>query len=239
MFLKTNQRYHAYTLLELLVVLSIFSILGAMTFSSFGGLQNTVKMNEYMLNLEQDVRSVQRQAMLLERSPNDGWPYGLGIDFSQTTTSGTYKIFKWCSPFMDYGNTKTKADLPAYDPNVAVGISRNAYLPADLAIITQDTECNSEKLATLAGYDISLSAPKADITINLSGENQIAYVVFESISGRAFFYDTQGILVNYNQSGEQSSEVVNFELTVDPQGTGKTRKFIVNNLSGKITTEVL
>ncbi|HNR53455.1 MAG TPA: prepilin-type N-terminal cleavage/methylation domain-containing protein, partial [Candidatus Dojkabacteria bacterium] len=68
-----KRRYPAYTLLELLLVLSIFSIIGGMTFASFDGLQNTVKMNEYMLNLEQDVRTIQRESMLLERTPGEDW----------------------------------------------------------------------------------------------------------------------------------------------------------------------
>ena len=234
MFSTLKRRYHAYTLLELLIVLSIFSIIGGMTFASFDGLQNTIKMNEYMLNLEQDVRTIQRESMLLERTPGEDWLYGLGIDFTKTTTTGVYKVFKWCSPFPDYGDTKTKSKLPAYDPAVNLGIGRNGYLPTDRTIGTSSS-CNGEGLATFPGYDTSIDFPESEITI----DNGIGYVVFESISGRAFFYDANGELVNYQADGKQAENVFNFVLTIDPLGVGKTRQFIVNNLSGKISSLVL
>lgn len=234
MFSIYKRRYSAYTLLELLVVLSIFSVIGGMTFASFDGLQNTVKMNEYMLGLEQNVRSIQREAMLLERTPGEDWLYGLGIDFTETITTGKYRVFKWCSPFSDYGDTKTKSMFPAYTPTVPLGIGRNGYLPTDRSI-KKSSRCNGEGLATLPGYDISIDFPKSQITIN----NSIGYILFESISGRAFFYNTNGELVNYRANGEQSDNIVNFVLTIDPVGVGRTRQFTVNNLSGKISSSVL
>lgn len=224
-----KRRYSAYTLLELLVVLSIFAVIGGMTFASFDGLQNTVKMNEYMLNLEQDVRTIQREAMLLERTPGEDWLYGLGIDFT------TQKTFKWCSPFPDYGDTKTKSKLPAYDPAVTLGVGRNGYLPTDRSI-GSSSSCNGDGLATLPGYNTSeRDFPKAEITI----DNGIGYIVFESISGRAFFYNTDGELVNYETNGGQVENVVHFTLTIDPLGVGRTRQLTVNNLSGKISSFVL
>ena len=234
MFSTLKRKYPAYTLLELLVVLSIFSILGAMTFASFDGLQNTVKMNEYMLTLEQNVRTVQRQAMLLERNPGESWLYGLGIDFTQTTTTGIHRMFKWCSPFPDYGDIKTKSNLPAYNPTADVGSNRNGLLPTD-RVIGPSSSCSEEGLATLAGFDTSIDFPKSDTVI----DDSIGYVVFESISGRAFFYNTDGELINYNGDGSQAENVVNFVLTMDPQGTGRTRQFVINNLSGKISSSVL
>lgn len=204
-----------------------------MTFASFNGLQNTVKMNEYMLNLEQDVRTIQREAMLLERVPGEDWIYGLGIDFGATTTSGIYKVFKWCSPFSDYGDTKTKSNLPAYDPKVNLGSGRNGYLP--IGGVNPSSTCNGEGLATLPGYDRSVGFPKSNVTIG----SDIRFIVFESISGRAFFYDSAARLVNYETDGGQVDNVVNFVLTIDPYGVGKTRQFVVNNLSGKISTLVI
>lgn len=229
-----KRRYSAYTLLELLVVLSIFAVIGGMTFASFDGLQNTVKMNEYMLNLEQDVRTVQREAMLLERTPGEDWLYGLGIDFTETTATGAHQVFKWCSPFPDYGDTKTKSKLPAYDPAVNLGVGRNGYLPTDRTI-GSSSSCNGDGLAILPGYDASKDFPKSEIAI----DNGIGYIVFESISGRAFFYNMDGELVNYAADGGQVENVVHFTLTIDPLGVGRTRQITVNNLSGKISSLVL
>lgn len=227
-----KERYIAYTLLELLIVLAIFAIIGGMTFASFNGLQNTVKMNEYMLNLEQDVRTVQREAMLLERVPGEDWLYGLGIDFGPTTTSGIYKVFKWCSPFPDYGDIKTRSNLPGFDETTLS--DGNGNIPA--GGVSLSSECGGdEELATLPGYDRSVGFPKSNVTI----ASNIRFVVFESISGRAFFYGWNRRHVNYDNDGEQLDNVSNFTLTINPYGVGKTRQFIINNLSGKISTLVL
>ena len=213
-----------------------------MSFASFDGLQNTVKMNEYMLSLEQDIRAIQRSAMLLERDPDEAWLYGLGIDFSEAGEEGEYKIFKWCSEFADYGDKKTKSELPAYDSGEAIGGStlRNAWLPGDRTTGTESKCIVSgileNKLVTLSGYEVSLNPPKAEIsTYNSSLDRNINYIVFESISGRAFFYDEDGELINYTDGAELSDNVYDFELTVNPVGVGKTRNIAIGNLSGKIT----
>ena len=235
--LTKNKKYPAYTLLELLVVISIFIILGGMTFSSFGGLQNTIKMNEYMLNLEQDIRSVQRASMLLQRNPGEKWIYGLGIDFSDFAEGEVYKTFKWCSHFDDYGDIKTRSNIPAFNPNMQVELS-NGYIPTTLGT---SSVCDSNvlegpgSLYVLAGYDRTITLPKSDITFS----SDARYILFESVSGRAFFYDSEGALLNYDPQGnilEDSSEIVSFDMTIDSKGKGSIRRISVRNLSGKIDT---
>ncbi len=216
-------------------MLSIFIVIGGMTFASFSGLQNTVKMNEYMLSLEQDIRAIQRSSMLLERDPDEYWLYGLGIYFSGTGNNGTgeYQMFKWCSGFRSYGDPKTKSDLPAYDPDeLTGGPLRNAWLPyTDIESISTCNADTADSLVILSGYDVSLTPPKAVIDTN----NDITYVVFESISGRAFFYNSSGELVNYDSEGNLVDIPVDFQITVSPVGMGKTRILSIGNLSGKIT----
>jgi len=48
-----------------------------------------------------------------------------------------------------------------------------------------------------------------------------------------------GEIVNYQANGEQSPDVFNFIITINPFGVGKTRQLIINNLSGKISSLVL
>jgi type II secretory pathway pseudopilin PulG len=235
-FLKTNKKYPAYTLLELLVVLSIFIILGGMTFSGFDGLQNTVKMNEYLLTLEQDIRNVQRSSMLLQRDPGEKWIYGLGIDFSVMNEDGIYKVFKWCSPYNDYGdNITTKSNLPAYDPDIPLG--DNGALPYDTLSLSNtcgnDVIEVSGALRTLPGYDKSIRLPKATILLD-----EARYVVFESVSGRAFLYNSMGLLLNYDENGDMLEEIVDFHITITPLGAGSTRELSIKPLSGKIETHV-
>jgi len=246
--LVKSKIYPAYTLLELLVVISIFIILGGMTFSAFGGLQNTIKMNEYMLNLEQDIRSVQRAAMLLQRNPGEKWIYGLGIDFSGLEEDGVYKVFKWCSPYTDYGDIATKSNIPAFDPTTESGITQgNGTLPVADGVPTQSL-CGENiddmigALRTLPGYDRTITLPKSNISLSYTDENgdisEPVYVLFESVSGRAFFYDREGDIFNYNIDGtmKESDDIVSFNLEITPQGAGSTRRLSIRHLSGKIDT---
>jgi len=223
----------------MLVVLAIFVILGAMTFSAFDGLQNTVKLNEYMLNLEQDIRNVQRSSMLLQRDSGERWLYGLGIDFSNITEDGDYKTFKWCSPYSDYGDIHTKSKLPAYNPEMNID-DINAHFPE----VTESSYTNSScpladplsEIKNLSGYVGTTKPPKGTIAILGSEDTQVNYVLFESVSGRTFFYNQSGDLLNYTSDGDPIDNPVNFELEITPSGKGSKRKIAITNLSGKIST---
>lgn len=241
MNLRLPSKYSAYTLMELLIVLTIFSILGAMSFSAFGNLQNTVKMNEYALTLEQDVRSVQRAAMLLQRDPGEKWLYGLGIDFGDMGDDGEYTVFKWCSPFSDYGDILTKSNLPAYTPSRTVGsLGAMNELNGYLTVTEIGGSCGtdvSSSLSLLPGYDKSTTTPISTITITEIDSLTPRFVVFESVSGRAFFYDTQGVLLNYTSEGKLVDDPLPFVITIIPDSNVNTRIITINNLSGKISIE--
>jgi type II secretory pathway pseudopilin PulG len=247
-------KYPGYTLFELLVVISVFIVLGGMTFSAFDGLQNTIKMNEYMLTLEQDIRNVQRASMLLQRSPGEKWVYGLGIDFSKVQEDGVYYTFKWCSSFDDYGDVTTKSSIPGYYPGYIIGSAPvpsmpagfvNAKLPIPVggALISNRSYCEEGGvLRTLPGYDRTIRLPKSNIAV-IGKVKEVRYILFESVSGRAFFYDILGNLLNYElTTGEIVSDQddrEDFLIQVDPIGSGSTRKLSVKNLSGRIDAYIL
>jgi len=230
--------------MELLIVLTIFSILGAMSFSAFGSLQNTVKMNEYVLTVEQDVRSVQRAAMLLQRDSGEKWLYGLGIDFGalETHDDGVYTVFKWCSPFNDYGDTLTKSSLPAYTPSKVLGVSIGNEFNGYLKVTTIRDSCGtdaSSSLSILPGYDKSTTTPRSTIKITAIDGKMPRFVIFESVSGRTFFYDTNGVLLNYASNGKLKDDPKSFVITITPQSDIKTRVITIGNLSGKISIKSL
>jgi len=230
--------------MELLVVLSIFSVLGAMTFSAFGGLQNTVKMNEYILTLEQDVRSVQRAAMLLQRESGEKWLYGLGIDFGDMGDDGEYTVFKWCSPFSDYGDVLTRSSLPAYNPSALLNLGSplfgnelNGYMNVDGPMGSSCGSDNASSLSVLGGYDKSTKTPKSTIEITEIDGLTPRYLIFESVSGRAFFYDDDGELLNYSNNGELVDDPSPFVITIIPESDVNSKIITIGNLSGKIITQ--
>ncbi len=228
----------------MLVVLSIFIVLGGMTFSSFDGLQNTIKMNEYMLNLEQDIRGVQRASMLLERNSTENWLYGLGIDFSNMDEDGEYKIFKWCTPFNDYGDITTTSKVPAFNP------ADKTIASASLPIVQpEDGICGPEvvdkrELRNLYGYEKSVTMPKSRVTYEENGNpSRARYLLFESVSGRAFFYDQGGALLNYQMVDDnliimEADDIEDFAIRINPYGKGSTRTLVIKHLSGRIDSQI-
>ncbi len=230
-----GNKYTAFTLIEMLVVMGIMMILMGMTFTSFSGLQDTVKMNEYMLNMEQDIRSVQRASMLLQRNTEENWLYGLGIDFSQLDPDGKYIPFKWCTPFSDYGDASTRGKVPGY--REGDGTLDGAKLPVgDIETgLCIGTEAQG-KLKLLTGYTTDLTMPKSTVQYN----SNVRYVVFESVTGRAFFYDFEGNLLNYSMDGGQvvieddPSSVEELDFTIKSLGAAAPRTIRVHHLSGRI-----
>lgn len=245
-----KQKYQAYTLIEMLVVMSIFVIFAAMSFSSFQGLQNTIKMNEYSLTLEQNITNVQRASILLEKKAEENWLYGLGIDFSDLSSNegaGHYETFKWCSPFAGYGDVTTKSYIPSFNPALDVGSSlnfgKNGYLPIPTASSYTEGTCSKtlikSSIVGLIGYKTNITPPAGQISTNINPENgrALKYVVFESVSGRAFFYDETGRIVNYDGKGRPvTGQPVNFVITIDPDGRLPVTEIVIENLSGRIFT---
>jgi hypothetical protein len=192
-------------------------------------------MNEYMLNMEQDIRSVQRAAMLLQRNTEENWLYGLGIDFSQLDPDGKYIPFKWCTPFPDYGDASTRGKVPGYSEGD--GTLDGAKLPIPVGDIETGL-CTDfgDTLKILPGYTTDLNMPKSTVQFNSS----VRYVVFESVTGRAFFYDSQGILQNYSIVDGQvviesdPSSVKELDFTITSLGAAAPRTIRVHHLSGRI-----
>lgn len=226
------EKYQAFTLLEMLLVLAILSILGSVSISAFSGLQSSVSVNQETENISQDVRNLQRSSILLTRDENERWLYGLGIDFSKYTDTGTYTLFKWCSPYDDYGATQTESDIPGYDGN--------SLSSTDLPTADYSTDCSKGiGLSRLVKYgETYITDMDLHPRIVSRGyyDQPIAYVLFESISGRAFFYDKSGKLINYDSTtGNLVSSPVNFVIQLSTNETIKT--ITVKNLSGKISIE--
>lgn len=199
--------------------MSIMMILLSVGFYSYTSFTETTKFNQDVANLQHDILILQRASMLLERNPGENWVYGLGIDFSDIgtpDTNGEYTFFKWCSEFTDFGAPKTKGIYPAYDEEhpdtgslpLIGGIKNTSCVP--------DT---GEYLTNLNRYNKGVLNLKERVDI----PSNIDYIVFESVSGRAFLYDSNGDRVDSN---------IDLEI-VFHKNFGQQKTLTVENLTGR------
>ncbi|MCC7290056.1 prepilin-type N-terminal cleavage/methylation domain-containing protein [bacterium] len=241
--MTATYKYHAYTLVEMLIVVSIFIIIAGIGFAAFYGLRDSITLNEKMLSLEQDVRYAQRAALFLERDAGDRWIYGVGLDFSSFASNGTYKIFKWCSQFNSYGDVRTTGELPNFDSNFALG-PLNGSLPVN-SYGNADCNLGSNVSELIEGGDFGERVIASNFNINIPVSNNATgdlagvpvYILFEAVSGRAFLYDVSGNVVNYDSSGSIVSDAIDFVVTIESPRTKREKDISISNISGKINIE--
>lgn len=242
--MTANKYYKAYTLIEMLVVMSIFIVIGAIGFSAFYGMRDSLSMNEDILTLQQDFRYAQRSTMFLERTPQERWIYGIGVDLSTIQSDNTYKLFKWCSPFIDYGDIRTKTKLPHYLTTLDVGLV-NANLPVSGKYSNSncDEGVNVSEIIRIEKFGLSKISDSFKITLPSSNDasgdvgNAPVYILFESVSGRAFFYDSSGRLVNYTNTAQLVSNPVDLQIYIESSRTKVRRIVTIGNISGKINVQ--
>lgn len=237
--ISAHKIYKAYSLLEMLVVMSIIIVIMGIGFGTFAGLNSSISLNETLSSLKQDIKNTQRSAMFVERNSDERWLYGLGIDFSKISVDGSYRIFKWCSQFTEYGDVLTTSYFPNYDSNDPVSIL-NGNLPVNAVSLVNNCPLTSNSSVLVSQVD-----QKRYISKNLIGENDSLnatgdvgnipmYIVFESVSGRAFMYDSNGILVNYAPDGDLIDANVELNLLFESKSNGVQRGITIDNISGRI-----
>lgn len=203
----------AYTLMEVLVVMSIMTILLGTGMYAYTSFSETTKYNQDIANIQNDIMVIQRASMLLDKDPDENWLYGVGIDFGGVINGyGTYTFFKWCSEFNDFGDVKTKSEYPNYDPDDIS--NENGDIPTGSYVSNACNNVGTESiLAPLDGY--GAGNLNLDEEVSIIGDVKPRFLLFESVSGRAFVYDEEGnriddniqILFNKN-SGDQNILVI-------------------------------
>ncbi len=211
-----------FTLVEMLIVMAIAILLMGLGFISVSGLRESYLEHNFTVGLEDDLRYAQRAAMFMERGEGDNWVYGVGIDFRNIESAGTYDIFRWCSEFTDYsdGVEKMSSELPANGSKLPFNSA------SDDAAICKGTE----KVIPIEGR--LSSAPYYEGVII---KGNVAIVLFESMTGRAFFYDENGNLLNYSFSGDEiflTDNPSNLHLVY---GRNEYKELMVKPVSGMIT----
>ncbi|NLD25461.1 type II secretion system protein [Candidatus Dojkabacteria bacterium] len=255
--LKKISRYSGFTLIELLIVMSIIVLLSGLSFSTYQNFQSTIRLNEFINGFEQNIRKVQRDAMLLEKSSNEGWIYGLGIDLRniEDTVNGTFGVyypFKWCSGFSEYGDIRTRSAVPNFDPQNDIS-SYNGNIPVTTVPFNTGS-CGSDGVNVLKGYALfgdmgigTMGAGNQQLSVNIlpvfsdsypdepNPNARPAFLLFESVTGRALFYDSAGALLNFDYDTHKPlSETLPLEIKISRPGNKGGKTIVISHLSGRI-----
>ncbi len=253
---RTKKKLLGFTLIEMLIVMTIFIILFGITISAFSGLRNTILMNETVESIKRNFRWTQRSALLLKRSEGEGWVYGIGIDLTeyyQATIDAdqlrSYKIFKWCAPCTEYnGCPGASSEIPGD----AGAILEDTKLPAD----TDNTGMCTGYIPSTGKITYIGGSPMDDVRttglglvdnfdipkpLRIGTTGSIRYVLFESVTGRVFYYDgARQVVSPYTADGSRTNPALELQFVISPPKRGSTEYGILmkqNGFSGKISTE--
>ncbi len=254
---KSNKRsfftksYSAFTLIEMLIVMAIVIVLFAVGISSTTGIMATYSSNNAISTIKDDLRYAQRSAMFLDRDFDENWIYGIGIDFTDIN-NGNYRLFKWCSAEPNYSPDidEMNTELPSWDGGTNFEDS-NGHLPGTKFNVEAGSKCQNSYEETIEIKRKFTEATTKQIMqsdnimfsrVSVSGTTP-SYIVYESMTGRAFIYDANGNLLNYDPpSGadddlEIHNTLDNLVIRVSKKRSGEYREINVTPVSGRIIVE--
>jgi type II secretory pathway pseudopilin PulG len=234
------RKYKGYSLMEMLVVMSIIIIIMGIGFGTFAGLHSSISLSEDIATLIQDVKNAQRSAMFIERRSTERWLYGIGLDFSRLESDGYYRMFKWCSPFDEYGDILTQSSFPNYDPGFSVSLT-NGTLRTTNAYTTSSCPTGSpeSRIISFEGYTRNISNNLYTFNRSTNPSQDVGgtpvYLLFESVSGKAFMYDSDGVLVNYDTDGNLINDRTKLVIGFRSKTVGVERGLTIDNISGRVS----
>lgn len=238
---NTGKRFQGFTLIEMLLVMSIFIILSAVGISGFNSISDTFTANENVELVKQDIESARLKAMNMGKDNETNWVYGFGVDFRNADSSNNgknenYRMYKWCSPVKNFGDTLTLSGT-SYDltraklPNLYFGYNvgqditnvnlcgtlnqyKNGRIPASCGSGSDGyvDGCleNSTNLSLIKGENLSLlnrfDGQVVLLNLNKEQNNPPSFVLFESLTGKAIIYARDGKVLNYRNDGSFDAE---------------------------------
>lgn len=229
------KRLVGYTLLELLVVITLFIILGAIGIGGYLGTRETMIARETVETIKQDIKSARLKAMLLKKGTESNWVYGIGINFTAYTNPNLNKemFFKWCSPYEDFGNEVTKAEVLGFDTKNNIGDKIATQTIVDPVPLTLNVVPDSEDGPTEdVNPDIPIDEP--DPINNPDPKNPI--------------YDTDPVLDPDDQSndvvpndvlGAQSTDYLNAYLPLYVTTSCQSNVTTLTLMSGELSSGIL
>jgi len=223
-----------FTLVEVLLVMGIFILLTVIGFNGFLSIRESFIARENVELIIQDIESTKLKAMNMEGGKDATWIYGFGIDLSQVhqlNLTGDYEFFKWCSPVPDYGSSQ-RIDSTDYYPTE--NVLPSLYNPANLNSEVNDnfykcgttstdwyldgtnpgcymTQCEPDRVGLVKTSEISSLLDREEDQIevlNIPVNTRFpAFLLFESLTGRAIVYDNEGYALGYEYDGSVNDVV--------------------------------
>lgn len=196
----------AFTLVEMLIAMTVTAVLMGLSASGYMGLRTTMILKQSAENLRSDIMYAKRSSMLVKRESSENFVKGVGVDLASLYgNEPAYRIFKWCS------DTSSYEDYEERYLRVTVYGSPDDYYG-------DCKEVGTSQLASIPGY--SYLTPLAEgLDFRISPNNLIRFIFFESPTGEMYMYDCNGNELEIDQSvrliynvGSRSYEV---EITIN------------------------
>jgi len=249
---KMNKSLAGFTLIEMLVVMSIMIILATVGLSTLTGFRETISARENIQTLKQDVQVARNKAMFIDKGGEDTWIYGIGIDFSNIGADNSYNYFRWCSPFNRFGDSMTESTPPGFDDAEAIGEQLgyrfidgedreelNGVLPTwyttantcigDFPSLVRIQDGTEHLIADVDSSQIFLLSDDASIP---------TYVLFEAITGRAFLYNEDGYPINYDDDGSYNAGLTVLDIVITRRYSSKFDVISIYPRTGAVITHV-
>lgn len=232
------KKLKAYTLMEMLIVMTIMVIILGLGMSAYVTFTESTKFNEDVANIQSDILTMQRAAMLFKKGKDEAWAYGLGIDFGGVINGdGTYRFFKWCSGYSSYsaGGTQTSGPYPNYDGSgSSFGISLINEYTSSSCDETLPT-AGEDYILSLTGYGMGSFNLGDDVEmreINICGDGSPClprFLLFEAVTGRVFFFEEDGTIIPTG-----NDIVIEFH-----KNFGEGHELVIHEFTGKTTLSVI
>jgi prepilin-type N-terminal cleavage/methylation domain-containing protein len=173
--------HSGFTLVELLVSMTIISVILGLSVSGYYGLRTTMILKQSAETLKSDIMYAKRSAMLIKREQDEQWINGVGIDIaSMSIGEPAYRVFKYCADDNEYKDFEVENEKFTYGSCESSGVSELTFVP---------------------GYDkVTVSSSTLDFYTNLP----VRFVFFESPTGEMHLYDCNGVEINLE---DQESDI--------------------------------